>query len=188
MNIINKLLIKYIQNPKDPNVNFNLGLEYKKIGQTASAAGYFLRSIEFGNDERTTYEALLNISLCFEKQGNRIFTIKGMLLRAISYKPYQPEAYFLLSRLHERNKEWHESYTMSIIGSEIIKGKLLMKLKSDVEYPGEWGFKFERAVSSWWIGLHDESLSLFEDLNQNYNLDDIHKQAVINNLNLLKNL
>jgi len=106
----------YIKNPKDSNINFELGRKYEDIGQTASAAGYYLRSVEFGSDNNRIYEALLRIALCFEKQGNRVFTIKGILLRAISLLPKRPEAYFLLSRVYERNKDWQESYTTAIIG------------------------------------------------------------------------
>ena len=52
---ITDLLIKYIENPKDSSINFELGCKYEDIGQTASAAGYYLRSVEFGNDNNRIY-------------------------------------------------------------------------------------------------------------------------------------
>ncbi len=76
--MLNKLLKEYINNPKDGNVCFRLGMEYENIGQTSSAAGFYVRSIEFGFDVKLQYEALCRIALCFEKQGNRWFMIKDL--------------------------------------------------------------------------------------------------------------
>jgi tetratricopeptide (TPR) repeat protein len=173
----------FILNPKDSEVNFNLAYEYDLQGQTASAAGYYLRSIEFGNDNNRIYEALLRIALCFEKQGNRVFTIKGILLRAISLLPKRPEAYFLLSRTYERNKDWQESYTMAIIGYTLATDE--PNTTTDVEYPNRWVFLFEQAVSGWWIGLHDESIRLFKTLFMDYKLTPLYRTAVMNNLDNL---
>ena len=178
-----RLLKAYINNPKDSNVCFQLGLEYENIGHTASAAGYYLRSVEFGSDNDKIYEALLRISLCFEKQGNRVFTIKGILLRAISLLPKRPEAYFLLSRVYERNKDWQESYTTAIIGYTLATDE--PNTTTDIEYPDRWAFLFEQAVSGWWIGLHDESIRLFRTLFVDYKLTPLYKTAVMNNLNNL---
>ena len=105
----------FISDPKESKYNFNLALEYEKLGQTSSAAGYYLRSIEYGKDVNQNYEALLKIALCFERQGNRVFTLKGTLLRAIALLPKRPEAYFLLSRVYERNKDWQECYMMCTV-------------------------------------------------------------------------
>ena len=182
---LERWLKNYISDPFNPENNFKLGLCYEEINQTASAAGFFLRSIEFGDNDENIYEALLKISLCFERQGNRVFTIKGLLLRAISLLPKRPEAYFLLSRIYERNKDWQESYTTATIGYELATDPSI--IKSNVEYPGKYGFLFEKAVSGWWIGLCDESIHLFRVLNREYNLDAIHKQAVTNNLQNLGN-
>lgn len=178
-------LSNYISDPYNPENNFNLGLCYEEKGHTSSAAGYFLRSIEFGKDNNKTYESLLKMSLCFEKQNNRVFTIKGILLRAISLLPKRPEAYFLLARTYERNKDWQECYTTSILGYEFATDE--PQTKTNVEYPGKYSFLFEKAVAGWWIGLYDESLYLFRLLKREYNLSLIYKNAVENNLKNLGN-
>jgi len=176
-------LQKYIKTPKDQNINFNLGWQYELIGQSASACSFYLRSIEHGYDDVLRYEAMLRMALCFERQGNRIFTIKGLLLRAISLQPTRPEAYFLLARIYERSKDWQESYTMSILGQRLETN--FTPLRTDVEYPGPLGFKFEQAVTAWWIGLWDQSRSLFKEL-EHEDMPDIYKTAIQNNLNTLK--
>jgi tetratricopeptide (TPR) repeat protein len=176
-------LHKYIDTPKDQNINFNLGWQYEQHGQLASACSFYLRSIEYGNDDTLRYEAMLRMSLCFEQQGNRVFTIKGILLRAISLQPTRPEAYFLLARIYERSRDWQESYTMSILGQRLETTST--PLRTDVEYPGVLGFKFEQAVTAWWIGLWNESISLFKEL-ENEDMPEMYKTAIQNNLNTLK--
>ena len=166
--------------------NFNLGYIYEELGQTASASSFYLRTAEYGNNDLLIYESLLRLSLCLNKQGSRIFTVKGVLLRAISLLPNRPEAYFLLSRVYEVNKDWQESYTIATIGEKLSNDNN-EKLKTDVEYPGLYGFTFEKAVTGWWIGLYDESIHLFRQLNKNPNMLDVYKNSVKNNIKNLGN-
>jgi len=176
-------LNNYILDPFNPKNNFNLGLCYEEIGQTASAAGYYLRSVEFGNDDDQIYEGLLRMSLCFERQGSRVFTTKGVLLRAISLLPKRPEAYFLLARTYERSRDWQETYTLCTIAPLVTTDK--PRTLTDVEYPGEFGFVFEKAIVAWWIGLMDESLHLWRTLKRDYNLPLRYKTTVEDNLKRL---
>jgi tetratricopeptide (TPR) repeat protein len=182
---LNKLLHQYINDSRNPKVCFELGWEYEKQGQTASACGFYLRATEFGSDTKLQYEALLRMALCFEKQGDRWFMIKGLIQRAISLLPKRAEGYFLLARAHERNREWQEGYTTACIGMAFDFDEC--DSITNLEYPGKWVFEFEKAVCAWWIGCFDESLYTFRKLKRNAKLDDTHKIAVNNNLNTLSN-
>lgn len=182
---LNKLLHQYINDSRNPKVCFELGWEYEKQGQTASACGFYLRATEFGSDIKLQYEALLRMALCFEKQGDRWFMIKGLIQRAISLLPKRAEGYFLLARAHERNREWQEGYTTACIGIAFDFEEC--DSITNLEYPGKWVFEFEKAVCAWWIGCFDESLYTFRKLKRNAKLDDTHKIAVNNNLNTLSN-
>ena len=170
----------FISDPKESKYIFNLALEYEKLGQTASAAGYYLRSIEYGKDVNQNYEALLKIALCFERQSNRVFTLKGTLLRAIALLPKRPEAYFLLARVYERNKDWQECYMMCTVAYDYATDE--PNTTTDVEYPGKYGFIFEKAVAAYWIGLFDQSIHLMRELKQNYILAPIYENAVNDNI------
>ena len=177
---LNKLLQEYIGDSRNPLVNFRLGYEYEKMGQTASACGFYLRVTEFGNNIELSYESTLRMALCFERQGNRWFMIKGLILRAISLLPNRPEGHNLIARAHERNREWQEGYTAAIVGHNLSgeKGNTI----TDLEYPGHWVFNFQRAVTGWWIGLFDESVSIFRELNKRTDLWSNYKTAIQNNL------
>jgi len=190
MNIeLNNAVYNYLMDPKNPLYNFNLGYIYELMGHTAAAASFYIRTGEFATEHEDndllTYEALLRLATCFERQGSRVFTTKGILLRAISLMPERPEAHFLLTKLYEINKEWQEGYTQAIIGENLREHMPKEKLKTRVDYPGKYGFTFERAVTAWWIGLWDESMHLFRKLKKNPNMEWKYLQVTNNNLNNL---
>lgn len=176
-----ELLKQYINDTRNAEICFKLGYEYEKLGQTASAAGFYLRATEFGNDTELNYEAMLRMALCFEKQGDRWFMIKGLILRAISLLPNRPEGHNLLARTYERCREWQEGYTSAVIGKNI--GWDDANSITDLEYPGEWAFDFQKAVCAWWIGLFDESIYTMRTLIKRTDLWGSYKTAIQNNLN-----
>ena len=194
MSILKETLSNFIENPKNPFYNFYVALAYEKLGHSAAAIGFYIRVAENNASDLLAYESLLRLALCLNSQGSRVFTVKGVLLRAVSVLPERPEAYFLLSRVYEVNKDWQEAYTWAIIGEQRIQDNLgsdsigpvgLNNLLTDVEYPGSYGFAFEKAVSAWWIGLYSESLYLFKMLLKNPGINKDMKLAAFNNLNNL---
>jgi len=184
---INDLLLKYVSNPEDYEINFLLGSYYESIGQTASAISYYLRAAERTEDSLERYECLLRGAICFTKQGTRNFTVKGFLLHALSTCPKRPEAYYLMSLFHENEQKdgsWNDSYTISSIGLG-VSDLNPPPLKTDVGYPGEYGLLFQKAKSSWWCGLCEESKELLMNLLKNYEMADDIKYSVIDNLKRL---
>jgi hypothetical protein len=179
---IQQALNKFIDDPYNDKVIFDLANLYYDQNQTASALTYYLRITE--SDSDLVYSSLLRAGLCLEKQADRIFSTKGLYLHAISHSPKRPEAYFLLSRLYEWSKEYQESYTVSSLAESVCQFDL-PSLNIDVEYPGKYGFKFEKAVCSWWIGRIDESLNLFLDLHHNEPMTQTHIDSVKRNLTFL---
>ena len=189
-NTLIELLKKFIDSPDDPENNLQLGLYYDSIGQTASAISYYIRTTERTLDDLIKYQCLLRTAICFEQQGTRAFSVKGMLQHAISLLPKRPEAYFLLSKFHEMEKkegDWFLCYMLSSVGLEVCDFNL-PKLEMNINYPGRSGLLFEKAVSSWWCGLCEESKNLFKELLTTYDLDLMHRTAVINNLQSLNAL
>ena len=182
-----KLLFAYIMSPDDPENNFSLGCYYEDIGQTATALSYYLRCAERSDDTVLQYECLLRGSICFSKQGTRSFTVKGLLQHAISILPKRPEAYYLLSRFYEkeeRDGHWIDGYMIASIGEKICEYNS-SPLRTYVDYPGDFAILYQKAVVSWWCGLCDESRVLFKELYENYELDEVHKKSVIENLKKL---
>lgn len=180
---INKELQNYINDPKDPLYNFNLGKAYEDNGLNASAISFYLRCAEFSYyiDPLLAYESYLHVCICIDKIGRRVHQLKGMMLRAISFMPDRPEAYYLLCKLYESHKDWHECYALASIGESLLNDNH-SALRYDIGYPGNYVFTFEKAVSGWWIGLYDQSIGLLRKLGNNPVVADIYKTAIRNNL------
>jgi SAM-dependent methyltransferase len=181
------LLNTYIQNPDDPEINYELALFYDGIGQTAAAMSYYLRTTERSDDKLLQYECLIRASMCYDKQGTRKFTVKGLIQNAITVIPSRPEGHFLLARYYERSDQdgsWKDCYLTACVAEEFCD-RNPPPLRTQVDYPGFYGILFEKAISSWWCGLCDEARDMLEDLLDNYELDELHKNAVISNLEKL---
>ena len=167
----------------DPGIsqsNFTLGQCYENEGQTAAAISFYLRSAEFSSDKLESYESLLRIFICFDKQTNRSWMAESILFRAIAHMPDRPEAYSLLCQFYERIKRWNQCYAYSRIG-ETIQFDDKDVLRTNVGYPGKTVFTFQRSVASWWIGLYNESLHLSYQL-KNEKMPESYMTAIRNNI------
>jgi len=183
---MNDALYNYVQDTENPEYNFNLGFEYEKLGQTASAISYYLRAADRSPGTELAYESLIRMSHCFNKQKNRWYTVKSLLHHAITVLPKRPEAYYILSRYEEWNKNYYECYSLANLALSFCNFDL-ESLRTNVEYPGKYGLVFEKAVSSYWWGKSKECRDLFNLLITEYyeNLDYSHKIAIKNNFNTL---
>lgn len=182
---INQMITDLSKDPFNPDLSYQIALEYEKIGQTASAVSFYLRTAEYGytTHPEYVYAALLRSSKCFENQQNREITVLNLILKAIAYLPNRPEGWFYLSHYYERDKKWQESYTFAETGlSHTLTTQT--PLPSTTEYFGEFCLRFQKAVAAWWVGRKDESKEIFDellplDIPQNY------KNAVVNNLQMM---
>ena len=162
-----ELLNNFIKDSENADNNIRLAVYYYNNGHTASAVSYYLRTAERTDSILVKYNCLLAAAKCFDSQGCRNLTVKGLLQSAISVMPQRPEGYFLLSKFYEKENNHQDSYLIASIG-ESVADQNLDPLEIDVDYPGFYGIIFEKAVSSWWCGLCDESRSLFFKLKDEY--------------------
>ena len=174
-------LDQFIQDTESPDANFALGQEYESIGQTGSAISFYLRTAERSTSDLQQYHALLRMALCFERQKTRDDTESVILQKAIALMPKRPEAYFLLARLYEWQRKWHESFFVASVGCNTADFAS-EPLPSDLQYPGEYALLFQKAVALWWVGNCDESRELMYELKVGYKMNPMFETAVDNNL------
>jgi tetratricopeptide (TPR) repeat protein len=181
-NRINSLIVSLSNDPFNPVLSLNIAIEYENIGQTASAVSFYLRTAEYGyySHPEYVYASLLKSAHCFSSQKHRENTVVNLYLKAIAYLPSRPEAWFLLARWYERNQKWQESYTTAEVGISLAQMKF-GNLPVWVDYPGEYGLRFEKAVSGWWVGRKDESIELLKELLKE-DIHHIYRIAIHNNL------
>lgn len=112
--MLKDLLVKYVNDSNNPSICYQFAALYKDVQQYAAAITYFIKASELTKDIKLSYDSILNIALCFKAQGERRFSLKNMLLRAISIDPTRPEAYYLLAEWYEQEEyegKYFESYT-----------------------------------------------------------------------------
>ena len=178
-----ELIHKYIQNPLDDKACYDVAIEYYRQGHTASAMGYFLRCAELTEDKLLAYKSLLYSSLALFHQGNRMYATTGCILHAIAILPERPEGWYLYSRTLEVEGKWQESYTTACSAMQLCNFNL--EPLTELEYPGKYGFLFEKAVTSWRIGRSEESREIFSHLHFNVDMDFGYSQLVTNNMEFL---
>lgn len=180
---LEQLLGQYAYDTENAELNFQLATLYRTLGQTASSVTYFLRAAERTENKLLAYECLLKIAECFDAQQNRGSHVVGVYNQAICLMPERPEAHFLLSRFNEKNHWYMQAYVAAEIGLNVSRdgGD---PLRSDVGYPGRYGFIFEKAVAAWWWGRPQESRDLFLELRHNHvhEMQKIHIDSVADNL------
>ena len=177
-----KNLHNYLKNLKDPQANFKLGLEYESIGQDSSAVSFFLRTANFTNDDELAYVCILKMAQCFDRLGNRTFSVETTMQQAQALLPKRPEAYFLLGQFQERRGKYLESYVTVSTGLEVADFDA-GPLPAPVGYVGKWGLIFEQAVGAWHCGKEDKSRFLFQTLIDDHwdYMDAVHRSSVENN-------
>ncbi len=168
---IEELLTQYSLDTENAEYNFSLGLWYEKEGHTAPALSYFLRCAERADDEDLAYEALIRGSYCYEKQGERDGSSRGMLFQAQAFRPDRPEAYYLLSRYAEKKQWWQDCYITADLGIRHCNFDL-PALRTDVAYPGKYGLLYEKSIAAWWWGKTEESRELLQDITSNYQISE----------------
>lgn len=160
---IEELLTQYALDTENAEHNFSLGLWYESQGHTAPALSYFLRCAERSEDPDLAYEALIRGSYCYQKQGERDGSSRGMLFQAQAFRPDRPEAYYLLSRYAERKEWWQDCYITADLGIRFCNFDL-PPLRTDVEYPGKYGLLYEKSVAAWWWGKGKETRQLLQQI------------------------
>jgi tetratricopeptide (TPR) repeat protein len=160
---IDNLLRRLAESPNDPEVTFGLALEYDAVGQNAPAISFYLKTAEYGYNthEELVYASLLRASKCFERQSGREHSVKNIIQQAASYLPLRPEAWYYLCLQAEADAQWQLCYTNAQLALAVAD---VNALQVDVGYPGVYAIKYQKAISAWWIGRKDESLSIFADL------------------------
>lgn len=163
--LIDELIVKLSADPFNPELNFVIAETYLGLGQTASAVSFYLRTAEYGykTNKEYVYASLLKSSYCFENQKGRQITVLNLILKAIAYLPSRPEAWMLLSRYYQINKNWQESYTAAEVGL-ILTSSEQKELPTNIGYPGIYSLEFQKAVAAWWVGRQDETVLIFNKL------------------------
>lgn len=164
----------YIENVGDATNNFELGLEYEKLGQYASAFSYFLRASEISDDKTMIYESLIHQGKCLDAQKDRDNSVSSTYRKAMVVDPSRPEAYYFLCRYYNWNSKYDEAFYHSDLALRTCNFDLPRLKYTDYVDHGLYKvyLSFEKAVSAWWWGEIDVCKEYF-DLLRKEHWDDL---------------
>ena len=142
---IEDLIVELSTKPFNPELNFKVAVKYEEMNQSASAASFYLRTVEYGHETSAAmvYASLCKLAQCFEDQKDRVWMVSNSLLQAVAYLPTRPEGYFLLSRHYEKAQQWQEAYTWAEMG---LSKHRLPPLPVDVGYYDHYCLHFQKKV------------------------------------------
>lgn len=175
-------LEEYMKDPLDPVKNFDVGYEYEKIGQTASAVSFYIRAAEKSEDPKIKFESMIRAAKCFDAQGRRNFSTEGLLQFAVAAMPNRSEAYYFLSKLYQKMEKWRECSLYAQLGLQYDSYK---DMRTDIEFPGKYALIYQKAVGDWNIGLYEQSKQALYYLKYNAHMNKEHDMLV--NEQLAKN-
>ncbi|MFZ9740740.1 MAG: WavE lipopolysaccharide synthesis family protein [Candidatus Nanopelagicaceae bacterium] len=164
---IDELLTLFSVDTENPELNFRMGLWYEYNKQDAAALSYFIRCAERSKDDDLAYESLIHGAYCYDRQGTRDMTVKGILQQALCLLPTRPEAYYHLSNFSRKRCHWQDCYIYANNGL-LFSSNESRELRTDIYYPGPVGFLIEKALSAWDWGKLEECYEIIEDIEENY--------------------
>ena len=168
-------LEEYAKDPLDPVKNFDVGYEYEKIGQTASAVSFYIRAAEKSNDSRVKFESMIRAAKCFDSQGRRNFSTEGLLQFAVAAVPNRSEAYYFLSKLYHKMEKWRECSLYAQLG---LQYESYDDMRTNIEFPGKYALIYEKAFGDWNIGLYEKSKQALYYLKYDVQMDEEHERLV----------
>lgn len=172
--MLQQLLNEQVLDPKNPEKILKLAKEYDRLRQGAMAVSLYLKAADLSTDKILQYKSMLGIALCYDRQGNRRYTVEGALLDAAAILPERPEAYYFLSKFYADGQTWKKSYFFACAG---------LKLETpdddlELNYPGKKALMFQRALAKWYVTGTQEGKHALFDLKFRTILDAEHREKV----------
>jgi len=168
-------------NPYDLVENIEAARWYEQQGQYASALTFYMRAAEYGvdvSDKREVLECLIRAGECLFKLGSRLHAVKSLALQGLRLCPFQPEAYWFLSRVHEAEQEWLECNVISSLGLEFIENKSDFKYDNKDKEELKNELLFQQAISEYHKGGTDMAKLYLADLGRVPNLPKWMDEAI----------
>jgi hypothetical protein len=175
--------------PENPSKNYDLAVWFEERKQYAAAYTYYFRTAERTDSPHLIYKCLIKAAKSVRAQTTREITERSLLQNAISVSPDRPEAYYYLSILYLKKKDYMNAYTNACIGLTLCTPQYLTvhsPLDLDDWY-GELGLLIQKAAAGWWWGKADESREIYWNLVDNHwdELSEANKKVVEDNISLI---
>lgn len=158
-------LQRYIDDPTDPGINYDLAMSYYKLKQLASAFSLFLRCIDLTTDNDVVVDCLLVCSKLLAQQDDRCQKEYDLILHALSVGYDYPEVYYLKSLYHSWRNEWSECYAITSQGLRMLKTfEPRIRSVDIIGYRNKSCLMFQAALAGFKKGRFYESKQILFDI------------------------
>jgi len=161
---LKELLNFHAKDVKDPYVIFELAKEYDRLKQGAAAVGLYIKAADLTDDKILQYKAMILAGKCYDRQGNRSYTVIGMYMDAANVLPSRPEAYHFLAAYHEQKAQWKDCKLYAQIGLGLSSTGVGEDDEYEVGYPGRDWFYIQKSLSDWLLAGTQDAREQFFDI------------------------
>lgn len=180
---LNIRLNEHALDPKDPYKIFKLAREYDFLENGAMAVSLYLKAADITDDVLLQYQSILGIALCYNRQGNRRYTVEGALYDAITVMPELPEAYYFMSQFYADGSAWKQSLFFAIQGIKQIDNSIRSLQVNDIPENLYDELLVQRAVAKWQVTGQQDGKHMLFDLKFRHALSEDSKKKVDFKLN-----
>ena len=170
MESIKTCLLTYIEEPNNPNYNFDLARRYEEEKQYAAAYSFYLRCAEFTHNNILACESLIRASLCINKQGDRDSKELYLIKQALCVSPNSPEPYYIASLYfyyrstnEPERRWWLDSYMYASLGINVLESTTITNFIHSVDY-SKVNLYYLKALSATKIGKLGEAVEIYKNL------------------------
>jgi tetratricopeptide (TPR) repeat protein len=187
MESVEKYLIKFVNNPYNDEINYELAYAYECEEQYAAAVSYYLRCAEFTEDNVIAAEALIRLSLCINNQEGRDEKSLYFIKHAITASPNSIEPYYIASLYFSwrsgnipEQRMWLDSYTYACMGINILENNLQTKpFKNSIGYD-KHDIYYQKAWTGSKIGKIDEAREIYTHILSTFDINENVRENVEN--------
>lgn len=156
-----ELLLPVVErDPRDARSRFYLAQSYFCLGDYRSAAEHYGRRAALGGFAEEVYYSLFRVGECLERQGDWPAALDAYL-RAYQFRPSRAEALHAVARHYRQGQDYALGYLFARAAAEIPMPADVLFVDAEVH---SWRCRDELAICAYWVGRHDESLALCDEV------------------------
>jgi hypothetical protein len=168
-----------LEDPGNARNMFYLAQSYRDAGESELAIDRYRRRAGMGGFAEEVWYSLYEIAKLMEAQGAAWSAVAKAYLQAFSCRPKRAEPLYRIGLHHQQRKEY--ALAISFLGRAMaipIPAEDVLFVESDVY---RFLLPLEYAVACYWLGRHDEAISVTDRLLTDDNLSAERREHLLRN-------
>jgi len=165
--------------PANSRYVFYLAQSFRDAGDYASSLKNYKKRVEMGGWDEEVFYSKLQIGRMKEMLNFPSDEIVKSYYDAYYFRPSRAEPLYYLAEFLRKNNDCPKAYLVASMGADlpVPHDKLFLE-----KWAYDFGLKFERSISAYWIGKYDECQALCKELLSMSELPESIREAVERNI------